>query len=43
MVAFFDVTFYILAHLKFVWYHTDQQGAIRFRGYKEWTIETVRE
>ncbi|HEM6220080.1 TPA: DNA internalization-related competence protein ComEC/Rec2 [Streptococcus suis] len=24
-------------------YRTDQQGAIRFRGYKEWTIETVRE
>ncbi|NQN38782.1 DNA internalization-related competence protein ComEC/Rec2 [Streptococcus suis] len=24
-------------------YRTDQQGAIRFRGYKKWTIETVRE
>ncbi|HFI0646175.1 TPA: DNA internalization-related competence protein ComEC/Rec2 [Streptococcus suis] len=24
-------------------YRTDQQGAIRFRGWKEWTIETVRE
>ncbi|HFI0403616.1 TPA: DNA internalization-related competence protein ComEC/Rec2 [Streptococcus suis] len=24
-------------------YRTDQQGAIRFRGYKEWMIETVRE
>ncbi|HFU4202620.1 TPA: DNA internalization-related competence protein ComEC/Rec2 [Streptococcus suis] len=23
-------------------YRTDQQGAIRFRGWKEWTIETVR-
>lgn len=24
-------------------YRTDQQGAIRLRGWKEWTIETVRE
>ncbi len=24
-------------------YRTDQQGAIRFRGWKEWRIETVRE
>lgn len=24
-------------------YRTDQQGAIRFRGWKEWKIETVRE
>ncbi|MBM7314987.1 DNA internalization-related competence protein ComEC/Rec2 [Streptococcus suis] len=24
-------------------YRTDQQGAIRFRGWKEWTVETVRE
>lgn len=24
-------------------YRTDQQGAIRFRGWKKWTIETVRE
>ncbi|MBO4107441.1 DNA internalization-related competence protein ComEC/Rec2 [Streptococcus suis] len=24
-------------------YRTDQQGAIRFRGWKEWTIETVKE
>ncbi len=23
-------------------YRTDQQGAIRFRGWKEWTIETVK-
>ncbi|MDX5039081.1 ComEC/Rec2 family competence protein, partial [Streptococcus suis] len=23
-------------------YRTDQQGAIRFRGWKEWRIETVR-
>lgn len=23
-------------------YRTDQQGAIRFRGWKEWTVETVR-
>lgn len=23
-------------------YRTDQQGAIRFRGWREWTIETVR-
>lgn len=24
-------------------YRTDQQGAIRFRGWKEWKVETVRE
>lgn len=24
-------------------YRTDQQGAIRFRGWKEWTVETVKE
>lgn len=24
-------------------YRTDQQGAIRFRGWKKWTVETVRE
>lgn len=24
-------------------YRTDQQGAIRFRGWTEWTVETVRE
>jgi hypothetical protein len=23
-------------------FRTDQQGAIRFRGWNQWTIETVR-